>query len=273
MTEFCAFEKNLLLLNGLRRISLILIPLLMTVWSHAQVPVPAPVPAQSSGSNLRHKTFAVTDSIRLDTTSIIPQTFVVDGIAADDYRLDFINAILYWNRKPASDSIVVTYRVFYYKLNPVAQRMRSDSVINAMSVAPYDFNNELSAEEKGIFNFGTIKAEGSFGRQISFGNSQDAVLNSTLNLQLSGMLGDSIEIQAAITDNNIPIQPDGTTQQLNEFDQVFLQFKKRNWQLNLGDIDIRQNQSYFLNFSGLERILNQRRWQAVPSPKENLRAT
>src|SRR5436189_5180747 len=126
--------------------------------------------------------------------------------------------------------------------------MRYDSVMKKFYVKPFEFNNGLIETQRGIFDFGTLKAEGSFGRQIGFGNNQDAVLNSTLNLQLGGMLGDSIEIQAAITDNNIPIQPDGNTQQLNEFDQVFLQFRKRNWQLNLGDIDIRQNQSYFLNF-------------------------
>jgi hypothetical protein len=239
MVLFCDFEKNSLLLNGLRRILLVLIPLMMTLWSQAQLPV----------SNLRHRVFAVAaDSIRLDTISIIPETFLVEGVPATDYRLDFINAILFWNKKPSTDSVRISYRVFSFKLNPVTQRMRADSVINSMAIAPYVFNNDLSDEQKGIFNFGTMKAEGSFGRQIAFGNNQDAVLNSTFNLQLSGMLGDSIEINAAITDNNIPIQPDGTTQQLNEFDQVFLQFKKRNWQLNLGDIDIRQNQSYFLNF-------------------------
>ncbi|RYY55387.1 MAG: hypothetical protein EOO09_10695 [Chitinophagaceae bacterium] len=210
--------------------------------SRAQIPVPAT-------SNQRSKILVNrADSTRVDTVSIIPGTFSIDGISLNDYRLDYINATLYWLRRPETDTLRARYRVFGQKVNPTTQRMKYDSIMNNMSLVPYEFNNELSNIQKGIFNFGTMRAEGSFGRQISFGNSQDAVLNSTLNLQLSGMLGDSIEVQAAITDNNIPIQPDGTTQQLNEFDQVFLQFRKKNWQLNLGDIDIRQNSSYFLNF-------------------------
>jgi len=235
-------------LSDLRRISLVVLSVLFSLWAGAQVPVIPSTPG--FGSNLRQKTFKVTaDSLQVDTISIIPGTFVIEGISSTDYSLDFVNAMLRWIKRPAADSIIIVrYRVFPYKLNPVVQRMRYDSIMNNFTVAPYEFNAGLTESQQGIFNFGKVKAEGSFGRQLAFGNSQDAVLNSTLNLQLSGMLADSIEIQAAITDNNIPIQPDGTTQQLNEFDQVFLQFKKRNWQLNLGDIDIRQNQSYFLNF-------------------------
>ena len=230
-------------MSYLGRILVFLFFVFISLWSQAQFPAP-----NSFTTNLRQKTFKVTDTLKLDTISIAPKTFSIVNIPIADYRLDYVNAILYWNKKPAADSVSITYRVFPFKLNPVAQRMSFDSVVNNFYAAPFEFNNGLTNSQRGIFDFGTLKAEGSFGRQIGFGNSQDAVLNSTLNLQLSGMLGDSIEIQAAITDNNIPIQPDGTTQQLNEFDQVYLQFKKKNWQLDLGDIDIREKENYFLNF-------------------------
>lgn len=230
-------------MSGLYRISILLLLIQLSLWSQAQLPGQVPV------SNLRQKTFTIqADSLKIDSLSTISNTIEIKDIPAADYRFDFINSILYWIKKPVAETITITYRVFPYKLNPVAQRMNYDSVMNNFYVKPYEFNDGYNDQQRGMFNFGSIKAEGSFGRQIGFGNSQDAVLNSTLNLQLSGILGDSIEIQAAITDNNIPIQPDGNTQQLNEFDQVFLQFKKKNWQLNLGDLELRQNQSYFLNF-------------------------
>jgi hypothetical protein len=214
------------------------------IQSSGQIPFTAtPV------SNLRQKIFKVSaDSISIDTVSIVPNTFSVKNVSLGSYRIDLVKAILFWKQKPVSDSITVTYRVFPFQFTASAQHMNSDSVMNMFYIKPFEFNAGLSGEQKGIFDFGTLKAEESFGRQIEFGSNQSGVLNSTLNMQLSGMMGDSIEIQPAITDNNIPIQPDGTIQQLNEFDQVYLQFRKKDWQLSLGDIDIRQNQSYFLNF-------------------------
>ncbi len=198
-------------------------------------------------SNLR-KTYISTHtaSVRLDSASIIPNTVVLLGLSPDWYTVDYIGASLTWKQKPPVDSVWIQYRVFSTRLDAVVKQFTYDSIMNNFYLQPYVTND--NSQNDHFFDFGKINYSGSFGRGISFGNSQDAVLTSSFNLQLNGYLADSIQIAAAITDNNIPIQPDGTTQQLNEFDQIFLQFKKKTWSLSLGDIDIRQNKSYFLNF-------------------------
>lgn len=198
-------------------------------------------------SNMRKKVIPTNKTIQIDSLSIVPRTVDITGIPESMYEVDYVNAIITWKEKLAFDSVFIQYRVFHTKLNARVQRMQYDSVMNNFIGQPYT-PEFLSQREERFFDFGNINYSGSFGRGISFGNSQDAVVTSNLNLQLSGYLADSVEIVAAITDNNIPIQPDGTTQQLNEFDRIFLQFRKRNWQLSLGDIDIRQNNSYFLSF-------------------------
>ncbi|MEP7278438.1 MAG: hypothetical protein ABI813_07345 [Bacteroidota bacterium] len=201
-------------------------------------------------SNLRKKAISTRENtVRLDSLSILPNTFLLPGINKDWYSIDYINAVLSWKQKPPIDSIWVQYRVFDTRLNAITKHLSYDSIMNYfIADQPFTISDNSFRQSDRFFDFGTINYTGSFGRGIAFGNSQDAVVTSSLNLQLNGFLADSIEIAAAITDNNIPIQPDGTTQQLNEFDRIFLQFKKKTWALSLGDIDIRQNKSYFLSF-------------------------
>ena len=222
------------------RIYLLLLSLFIVQVSLAQ---------QNPLSNLHTKYISTKKGItKLDSLSLVPGTVNIYNIPPSAYKVDEVNGTIQWLSNTLPDSVRVTYRQFPYKLNAVVRHFTYDSVLNNPMVnQPFviDFSNKQASS---IFDFGNLNYTGSLGRGITVGNTQDAVLNSSLNLQLNGFIGDSLELTAALTDNNVPIQPEGNTQNLSDFDKVYIQVKKRTWQLNLGDIDIRQDKDYFLNF-------------------------
>ena len=199
-------------------------------------------------SNKRTKNIATHgQNILLDSLSLIPNTWQIASVTEDQLVIDPVKSTLSWLKSPAGDSIQIVYRVFPYRLTAVSRHFSFDSVRHHFILEkPYQVN--YSNTKNTVFDFGKIDYSGSIGRGISFGNSQDAVVNSSMNLQITGYIGDSLELTAAVTDNNIPIQPDGNTQNLRDFDKIFLQIRKKGWQANFGDIDIRQTSNYFLNF-------------------------
>jgi hypothetical protein len=206
-------------------------------------------------SNLRMKTLALTsDTITLDSLSIVPGTFLLqgpDGHFADTslYHVDPVRSMLFPSASLLNDSLnyKASYRVFPFNFGKQYQHKKLSLLEPGEEglVNPFVYDQQRQGTD--IFKTDGLSKSGSISRGVSFGNSQDVVVNSSFNLQLSGKLSSEIEILAAITDNNIPIQPEGNTQQIQEFDKVFIQLGYRNSRLIAGDFEITRPAGYFMN--------------------------
>jgi len=206
-------------------------------------------------SNWRKKQFInLKDTLQLDSLSIIPASEVIkDGagniIPLKEYYIDYAGAKLFIRNKKISPPIIVSFRLFPFNLKKEYAHKTEDQ-IEPTDVGKYDFftiKEEQNTED--IFSLDGLNKNGSISRGVNFGNNQDLAVNSNLDLQLSGKITDDIGIQAAISDNNLPIQAEGNTQQLQEFDQVFIKLFTKKSTLVAGDFRISRPESYFMNFN------------------------
>ncbi len=157
------------------------------------------------------------------------------------------NCIVF-SQKPQGAKVRVSYRAFPFSLNQPSYshlyKYGNASKDKPLENRKIDFYTE---EKVDLASYSRLNKTGYLSRGIGFGNNQDVIVNSALNLQLDGYLTQNIKIKAAITDNNIPIQPEGNTQTIQEFDKVSITLYNEHNSLTLGDFEIAKPQGYFLN--------------------------
>lgn len=209
-------------------------------------------------SNWRVKIISLQDlPIVLDSLPVIKETIEVWNLADSTQIAQELYTIqgnqIQWNKRNAStlapsSQVQIRYRVFPYDLEKSYQHLdsssiqpRPDGTYTDFNYTPYEYGDEL-------INFSGLQYDGSYTNGLSFGNSQSLVVNSAFNLRMSGTLGDDVEIVAAISDQNIPLQPEGNTQQLQEFDRIFIQLKRKESTLIAGDYELARPHGYFMNY-------------------------
>lgn len=207
--------------------------------------------------NIRSVTLTASpDTVTLDTLSLLDISFSVtaggEKLDTSQYWLDWAQA-RFTVRDTAlfGREVKCVFRVFPFAVESTLRHKSTDRIVqytaDSFYFNPYYYRPSDGLEEEAI-DWGQLNYSGSFARGVSFGSSQSLALNSELDLQLTGYIGKDVEITAVLTDNNIPIQPDGNTAQIQDFDKVYIQVRKGNHEVVAGDFETREEESYFMRY-------------------------
>ena len=195
------------------------------------------------------------DTIRIDSVSINKAFFKLQDKAGNDidtsyYKVDYSKStLLFKNGYTSNDSLVIHYLKFPDYLTK-KYSIYDDSRVVANDAMGTDNLYKLSNNPMNTFKpFDGLNTSGSITRGITIGNNQNAVVNSNLDLQITGKLSDKVSLRASIQDSNIPLQEGGYSQKLDEFDQIFIELFSNNWSIRAGDLFLENRQSRFLNFN------------------------
>ncbi len=224
-----------------------------------------PVSAQQESPNYRTYVARIGHA---DTLVLLPDKFLIQFSdiltlqqnvlkPSDDYKIDYKEGTIVLTKNLFSKFQLDTFQIYNLKID--------------YDVFPYAFKDEYSnfevlvqrdtitgdtveiATQKqdfmgSIFEGTDLTKSGSLFRGFSVGNNRDLTINSGFRLQLNGKLASDLEINAALTDEDSPIQPEGNTQKLQELDKVFIEIKGSNFTGTIGDIDIDVLNTEFINF-------------------------
>lgn len=210
--------------------------------------------ANAQETSLRQKTITIHEGeeIKIDSLTIYPNSFhAYCGnrlLSHSEYDLNHTHGT-FQLRTNCSESIRLEYRVFPINFTEKIQSRDTSLIYLEEKGDKQQFLTEAKYIDNDLFGNSRLDKSGSISRGISIGNSQDMAVTSSMNLELAGELAPNLKILASLSDANIPIQPDGNTNKLQEFDKIFIQLYNDNWKVIGGDFWLtKPKQGYFLNY-------------------------
>ncbi|MFY0630413.1 MAG: hypothetical protein JXR05_08525 [Flavobacteriaceae bacterium] len=217
--------------------------------------------AQTTSSDFRSKKIIIAkDTVRFDSVPINPQKFKILNnqlriIPPSEYLMIYNDATLIINSKKYQEITIEYFRFpdFITKTySPFDQNLIVPNTSNTGKL--YSLTTNKKATELKLFD--GLKTSGFITRGVTSGNNQSTVTNSSMDLNIEGKLSSEVSIRANIFDTNIPLQENGYSQNITDFDRIFIELYSKDWRIKAGDVSLNNQDSYFLRFdkqiSGLE---------------------
>lgn len=140
----------------------------------------------------------------------------------------------------------VAIRTSYTHRNMVIEYALSDTLPRAQLRRLS--NRRTSVTAASFRDESTLRAGGSKTFSVTTGSNRDATITQSLRIQITGKATKDVEVIAVLSDKTNPIQPEGTTRQLTELDQVFIQIKTPSTMSTMGDHTIQLDETTFARY-------------------------
>ncbi|MFN8342161.1 MAG: hypothetical protein U0V64_10885 [Cyclobacteriaceae bacterium] len=190
--------------------------------------------------------------IQLDTLSLVPSSVVIlSGCEGCRIEYDARDGIikLVPLTTPADAAVVLRYRVFPFAFG---------RKYNHRSLDQYDkkgvWQDQRVAPVPGLTRQTVLKDQvlqksGSLTRGVTAGNAQNMTVQSSMNLMLEGKLSEDVRLKAVLSDQHVPYQPEGNTQNIQQLDQMLIELTGKHFAAGAGDLVFRSEGTQFLRYN------------------------
>ncbi|MBD3180030.1 MAG: hypothetical protein GF417_10785, partial [Candidatus Latescibacteria bacterium] len=178
-----------------------------------------------------------TDSLTLDGNPLI---------RGEDYRINSLRGVIILNRRVEGGELLkLRYRRYYFNFPPVMVARFPSSEKAPFPRGVTDTLRKLTAEKKNPYRL-NISASKSVG--FSVGSARGLGIDQSLRVTLSGKLAEDLEVKAFLSDDNLPVQPEGNTEELKRLDRISINIRSRHTEVNLADFNSSLQWSSFSSF-------------------------
>jgi hypothetical protein len=165
-------------------------------------------------------------------------------IAPDAYQVNYqLGTIRFTDEVPTGATVVVRYRRRPFFLSPVYSLRPAE--VSPAGPADAEPPREIVVREPEPSTSPNLVFGGTKSVSFSTATDRGTTLDQSLEATVEGKLTPTISVRALLSDNNLPVQPEGNTEELEYFDRVFVEIEGPRARAALGDISLDNRTSTF----------------------------
>jgi hypothetical protein len=199
--------------------------------------------------------------IELERTFIVQgsDSLILDGKPlrrGDDYRINTLKGSLTLvTPAEGGETLVASYMRYPISFSPVfASRFPEGTPPEGLeSAAAKPSARPVRSETKDPLR---LRVTGSKTVGFTMGSNKDLGIDQSLKVTMAGKVAEDLEVKASLSDDNLPVQPEGNTEELKHLDRVFVEVRSKHAGVQLGDYTASLGWSRFSAFQRELRGVN-----------------